>query len=109
MQIDLHHSIADGYKHSPDLRLTWITTLGERHIRSGRHAEAAQCFLHAAALVAEYLYELGEEEGRPLGAAAFEDISANVLEESAVLKDRGRADEEVFPLAVRDVLSQLDD
>ena len=41
------------------------------------------CYVHSAALVSEYLSMLEPKSYLPLGATAFENISPNVLEESA--------------------------
>jgi hypothetical protein len=45
------------------------------------------CLVHAAALVAEYLYMLEGRPHLPLGCVAFQKLSPNVIEESAVSDD----------------------
>lgn len=45
------------------------------------------CLVHAAALVAEYLYLLEGKSYLPVGCVAFQKLSPNVLEESAVSDD----------------------
>jgi hypothetical protein len=45
------------------------------------------CVIHAAALVAEYLYLLEAQPHLPIGCVSFEKISPNVLEESAISDD----------------------
>ena len=45
------------------------------------------CLVHAAALVAEYLYMLEGQKHLPVGCAAFQAISPNMLEESAISDD----------------------
>ena len=45
------------------------------------------CLVHAAALVAEYLYLLEGRPHLPIGCVAFQKLSPNVLEESAVSDD----------------------
>ena len=45
------------------------------------------CVIHAAALVAEYLYLLEDQPHLPIGCVSFEKISPNVLEESAISDD----------------------
>jgi hypothetical protein len=45
------------------------------------------CVIHAAALVAEYLYLLEDRPHLPIGCVSFEKISPNVLEESAISDD----------------------
>ncbi|XP_043213029.1 dedicator of cytokinesis protein 7-like, partial [Amphibalanus amphitrite] len=83
MLLDLMYRIAKGYQNSPDLRLTWLDNMAKKHTERGQLAEAGMCYVHSAALVAEYLSMLEPKAYLPLGAAAFEDISPNVLEESA--------------------------
>lgn len=84
MLIDLMYRIAKGYQHSPDLRLTWLANMAQKHIEKGHHAEAAQCFIHSAAMVAEYLYVIGKKPYLPMSCVAFQRISANILEESNI-------------------------
>ena len=45
------------------------------------------CLVHAAALVAEYLYLLEGRPYLPVGCVAFQGITPNILEESAVSDD----------------------
>ena len=45
------------------------------------------CLVHAAALVAEYLYLLEGRPHLPVGCVSFQRLSPNVLEESAVSDD----------------------
>ena len=45
------------------------------------------CLVHAAALVAEYLYMLEGSAYLPVGCVAFQKISPNMLEESAISDD----------------------
>ena len=45
------------------------------------------CLVHAAALVSEYLYLLEGKSYLPSGCVAFQNISPNVLEESATSED----------------------
>uniref|UniRef100_A0A8C8SQD4 Dedicator of cytokinesis 6 n=1 Tax=Pelusios castaneus TaxID=367368 RepID=A0A8C8SQD4_9SAUR len=94
MLIDLMYRIAKGYQNSPDLRLTWLQNMAAKHASQGNHAEAAQCLVHAAALVAEYLSMLEDCRHLPVGCVSFQGISSNVLEESAVSDDVLAPDEE---------------
>lgn len=48
-----------------------------------------QCTLHCAALVAEYLNLVEPTPGLPAGCAAFQKLSSNILEESAISEVRG--------------------
>ena len=45
------------------------------------------CLVHAAALVAEYLYMLDGSPYLPIGCVTFQNISPNMLEESAISDD----------------------
>ncbi|XP_018560514.1 LOW QUALITY PROTEIN: dedicator of cytokinesis protein 7-like [Lates calcarifer] len=87
MLIDLMYRIAKGYQNSPDLRLTWLQNMAGKHSERGNHAEAAHCLVHSAALVAEYLNMLEDCRYLPIGCVTFQNISSNVLEESAVSDD----------------------
>ena len=51
------------------------------------YTEAAMCLVHAAALVAEYLYMLDGSPYLPVGCVAFRKVSPNMLEESAISDD----------------------
>lgn len=96
MEIDLLYAIASNYRLLPDERLSCLTRLAALHVSKMQHAEAAQCYLHASALVAEYLAMLNELPKQLLsGCAVFDEISPNVLEESAVSDDVARPDEVV--------------
>ena len=53
----------------------------------GNYTEAGMCLVHAAALVAEYLYLLEGKPHLPVGCVAFQNLSPNVLEESAISDD----------------------
>ncbi|XP_053539812.1 dedicator of cytokinesis protein 7 isoform X16 [Ictalurus punctatus] len=94
MLIDLMYRIAKGYQTSPDLRLTWLQNMAGKHSERNNHAEAAQCLVHSAALVAEYLSMLEDRKYLPVGCVTFQNISSNVLEESAVSDDVVSPDEE---------------
>uniref|UniRef100_A0A8C8EWD7 Dedicator of cytokinesis 7 n=1 Tax=Oncorhynchus tshawytscha TaxID=74940 RepID=A0A8C8EWD7_ONCTS len=85
MLIDLMYRIAKGYQTSPDLRLTWMQNMAGKHSERTNHAEAAQCLVHSAALDRKYL---------PVGCVTFQNVSSNVLEESAVSDDVVSPDEE---------------
>ncbi|XP_051569546.1 dedicator of cytokinesis protein 7-like isoform X3 [Myxocyprinus asiaticus] len=87
MLLDLMYRIAKGYQNSPDLRLTWLQNMAGKHSERGNHAEAAHCLVHSAALVAEYLNMLEDCCYLPIGCVSFQNISSNVLEESAVSDD----------------------
>ncbi|XP_042203401.1 dedicator of cytokinesis protein 7-like isoform X8 [Homarus americanus] len=94
MLLDLMYRIARGYQNSPDLRLTWLANMAQKHSERAQHAEAAMCLIHSAALVSEYLYMLEDCPHLPTGAVSFCKLSPNVLEESAVSDDVLSPDEE---------------
>jgi hypothetical protein len=54
---DFYRRISEDYFDSPDLRVRWLENLAEFHTTTHHNKleEAAQCKLHAAALVAQYL------------------------------------------------------
>lgn len=87
MLLDLMHRIAKGYQNSPDLRLTWLENMAKKHMERQNHTEAAMCFVHSAALVAEYLSMLESQPHLPVGAVSFKQISPNCMMESAVSDD----------------------
>ncbi|NWR38712.1 DOCK8 protein, partial [Tachuris rubrigastra] len=94
MLMDLMYRIAKGYQTSPDLRLTWLQNMAEKHTKRKCYTEAAMCLVHAAALVAEYLSMLEDRNYLPVGSVSFQKISSNVLEESAVSDDVLSPDED---------------
>ncbi|XP_072019097.1 dedicator of cytokinesis protein 7-like isoform X1 [Amphiura filiformis] len=94
MLLDLMYRIAKGYQNSPDLRLTWLQNMAGKHTENKNYTEAAQCLVHAAALVAEYLHMLEDRTHLPVGCVTFGRITPNVLEESAVSDDVVSPDEE---------------
>lgn len=81
MRIDLMYRIAKGYQNSPALRITWLKSMAKEHIevtfqlnsiipfsifflelsrtiltQNDQKCEAAMCYIHAAALISEYMY-----------------------------------------------------
>lgn len=68
----LFFRIAKGYQTSPDLRLTWLQNMAGKHSERNNHAEAAQCLVHSAALVAEYLSMLEDRKYLPVGCVTFQ-------------------------------------
>ncbi|KAM8960557.1 dedicator of cytokinesis protein 8 [Pelodytes ibericus] len=94
MLMDLMYRIAKGYQTSPDLRLTWLQNMAEKHVKKKCYTEAAMCLVHAAALVAEYLSMLEDCSYLPVGSVSFQNISSNIIEESAVSDDILTPDED---------------
>ena len=64
--------IAKSYQASPDLRLTWLQNMAEKHTKRKCFREAAMCLVHAAALVAEYLSMLEDHSYLPVGSVSFQ-------------------------------------
>ncbi|XP_048483220.1 dedicator of cytokinesis protein 7 [Plutella xylostella] len=75
MLLDLMHRIARGYQHSPDLRLTWLSNMAQKHMERSNHTEAGMCLVQAAALAAE-------AAGWSRGAALLEPVTHNALLEA---------------------------
>eukprot|EP01080_Neovahlkampfia_damariscottae_P008171 gene8171-12631_t len=55
MMAELYLSIAMGYKHSPELSVTWMENLSEHHKKNKRWAEAAQCQVYNAAVSFQFM------------------------------------------------------
>lgn len=98
MLLDLMYRIAKGYQNSPDLRVTWLANMAQKHMENNNHTEAGMCLVHSAALVSEYLQMLDDQPQLPLGAVSFEKVTLNILEECAVSDDVLRPEEEGFCL-----------
>ncbi|XP_035263368.1 dedicator of cytokinesis protein 11 isoform X2 [Anguilla anguilla] len=89
MLLDLQYSLARSYASTPELRRTWLDSMARAHLKNGDYSEAAMCYVHVAALVAEYLYR---KKLFPSGLAAFRKITLNVDEEAAMKEDSGMQD-----------------
>lgn len=71
--------IAKGYQTSPDLRLTWLQNMAEKHNNRKCYTESAMCLVHAAALVAEYLSMLEDHKYLPVGSVTFQVENTDIL------------------------------
>ncbi|XP_061566530.1 dedicator of cytokinesis protein 11 [Cololabis saira] len=89
MLLDLQYSLARSYASTPELRRTWLDSMARAHLKNGDLSEAAMCYVHIAALVAEYLYR---KKLFPSGLAAFKKITFNIDEEAAMKEDTGMQD-----------------
>ncbi|KAK5876106.1 hypothetical protein CesoFtcFv8_027108 [Champsocephalus esox] len=89
MLLDLQYSLARSYASTPELRRTWLDSMARAHLKNGDLSEAAMCYVHVAALVAEYLYR---KKLFPSGLAAFKKITLNIEEEAAMKEDSGMQD-----------------
>uniref|UniRef100_A0A667Z9D0 Dedicator of cytokinesis 11 n=1 Tax=Myripristis murdjan TaxID=586833 RepID=A0A667Z9D0_9TELE len=89
MLLDLQYSLARSYASTPELRRTWLDSMARAHLKNGDLSEAAMCYVHIAALVAEYLHR---KKLFPSGLAAFKKITFNIDEEAAMKEDTGMQD-----------------
>uniref|UniRef100_A0A8C5BY13 Dedicator of cytokinesis 10 n=1 Tax=Gadus morhua TaxID=8049 RepID=A0A8C5BY13_GADMO len=60
MLVDLQVSLANSYASTPELRRTWLESMAKVHVRNGDLSEAAMCYIHISALIAESLKRRGE-------------------------------------------------
>uniref|UniRef100_A0A672PJQ7 Dedicator of cytokinesis 10 n=1 Tax=Sinocyclocheilus grahami TaxID=75366 RepID=A0A672PJQ7_SINGR len=111
MLVDLQYSLANSYASTPELRCTWLESMAKIHVRNGDLSEAAMCYIHISALIAESLRRRGEHllvaisisvipainvPSFSMGWAAFMSISPNVKEEGAMKEDAGTQDTPYF-------------
>ncbi|XP_053540065.1 dedicator of cytokinesis protein 9 isoform X5 [Ictalurus punctatus] len=89
MLVDLQYSLAKSYTSTPELRKTWLDSMAKIHVKNGDLSEAAMCYVHVAALVAEYLKRKGMFHE---GCTAFSVITPNINDEAAMLEDVGMQD-----------------
>ncbi|KAJ8389777.1 hypothetical protein AAFF_G00114830 [Aldrovandia affinis] len=89
MLVDLQYSLAKSYASTPELRKTWLDSMARIHVKNGDLSEAAMCYVHVAALVAEYLRRKAMFKQ---GCYAFRVITPNTDEEAAMMEDMGMLD-----------------
>ncbi|XP_061816341.2 dedicator of cytokinesis protein 11 isoform X2 [Nerophis lumbriciformis] len=89
MLLDLQYSLARSYASTPELRRTWLDSMARAHLKNNDLSEAAMCYVHVAALVAEYLHR---KKLFPSGLAAFKKVTLNIEEEAAMKEDTGMQD-----------------
>uniref|UniRef100_A0A665W9S4 Dedicator of cytokinesis 11 n=1 Tax=Echeneis naucrates TaxID=173247 RepID=A0A665W9S4_ECHNA len=89
MLLDLQYSLARSYASTPELRRTWLDSMARAHLKNNDLSEAAMCYVHVAALVAEYLHR---KKLFFSGLAAFKKITLNIEEEAAMKEDTGMQD-----------------
>ncbi|KAL2304287.1 hypothetical protein Nmel_013032 [Mimus melanotis] len=115
MLVDLQYSLAKSYASTPELRKTWLDSMAKIHVKNGDFSEAAMCYVHVAALVAEFLHRKSkcllsgshkEDDGGVwgcqnlfkdkalsiCGCTAFRKITPNIDEEGAMKEDGGMMD-----------------
>ena len=61
---DLQHTMAQSYSDSPEHRKTWLQEMARRHRENGNLIEAAMCYAHIAALVAQILNKNKERKDK---------------------------------------------
>ncbi|KXJ26177.1 Dedicator of cytokinesis protein 9 [Exaiptasia diaphana] len=94
--MDLQFSLAKSYSSTPELREAWLENMANTHEIHKNFSETAHCYIHAAALVAEYLKRQGVY---PDGCAAFNKISPNLVPDESMMKtDESMAIEQRFTL-----------
>ncbi|XP_063724459.1 dedicator of cytokinesis protein 11-like isoform X2 [Symsagittifera roscoffensis] len=69
MLLHLQHSLADSYAGTPALRQTWLESMAKKHTEQAYYSEAAMCYLHIAAMHAEYLKANGQAVANPISTA----------------------------------------
>ncbi|XP_022797946.1 dedicator of cytokinesis protein 11-like [Stylophora pistillata] len=92
--VDLQYSLAKSYSSTPELRETWLEHMAGVHENQKNYSETAHCYIHAAALVAEYLKRQGVYHE---GCKAFANVSPNVVADESVMKtDEGMTMEQKY-------------
>uniref|UniRef100_A0A671MYI9 Dedicator of cytokinesis protein 9-like n=1 Tax=Sinocyclocheilus anshuiensis TaxID=1608454 RepID=A0A671MYI9_9TELE len=103
MLVDLQYSLAKSYASTPELRKTWLDSMARIHVKNGDLSEAAMCYVHVAALVAEYLRRKVLFLFSPSlfphislsfhhGCTAFRVVTPNIDEEASMMEDVGMQD-----------------
>ncbi|XP_071287023.1 dedicator of cytokinesis protein 9 isoform X6 [Agelaius tricolor] len=106
MLVDLQYSLAKSYASTPELRKTWLDSMARIHVKNGDLSEAAMCYVHVAALVAEYLTRKGMFRQ---GCTAFRVITPNIDEEASMMEDVGMQDVHFNEDVLMELLEQCAD
>ncbi|XP_074048041.1 dedicator of cytokinesis protein 9 isoform X4 [Macrotis lagotis] len=132
MLVDLQYSLAKSYASTPELRKTWLDSMARIHVKNGDLSEAAMCYVHVTALVAEYLTrkEADKTFRRELsylpysqstfqrssqggmfrqGCTAFRVITPNIDEEASMMEDVGMQDVHFNEDVLMELLEQCAD
>uniref|UniRef100_A0A8B9W355 Dedicator of cytokinesis 9 n=1 Tax=Anas zonorhyncha TaxID=75864 RepID=A0A8B9W355_9AVES len=117
MLVDLQYSLAKSYASTPELRKTWLDSMARIHVKNGDLSEAAMCYVHVAALVAEYLTRKGMILKSYLnvgwmfrqGCTAFRVITPNIDEEASMMEDVGMQDVHFNEDVLMELLEQCAD
>ncbi|ERE91630.1 dedicator of cytokinesis protein 9 [Cricetulus griseus] len=106
MLVDLQYSLAKSYASTPELRKTWLDSMARIHVKNGDLSEAAMCYVHVTALVAEYLTRKGMFRQ---GCTAFRVITPNIDEEASMMEDVGMQDVHFNEDVLMELLEQCAD
>nr|XP_027829538.2 dedicator of cytokinesis protein 9 isoform X9 [Ovis aries] len=106
MLVDLQYSLAKSYASTPELRKTWLDSMARIHVKNGDLSEAAMCYVHVTALVAEYLTRKGMFRQ---GCTAFRVITPNTDEEASMMEDVGMQDVHFNEDVLTELLEQCAD
>nr|XP_033803485.1 dedicator of cytokinesis protein 9 isoform X4 [Geotrypetes seraphini] len=106
MLVDLQYSLAKSYASTPELRKTWLDSMSRIHVKNGDLSEAAMCYVHVAALVAEYLTRKGMFRQ---GCTTFRVITPNIDEEASMMEDVGMQDVHFNEDVLMELLEQCAD
>ncbi|XP_066562848.1 dedicator of cytokinesis protein 9 isoform X9 [Amia ocellicauda] len=106
MLVDLQYSLAKSYASTPELRKTWLDSMARIHVKNGDLSEAAMCYVHVAALVAEYLRRKGMFNQ---GCTTFRVITPNIDEEASMMEDVGMQDVHFNEDVLMELLEQCAD
>nr|XP_042141285.1 dedicator of cytokinesis protein 9 isoform X3 [Peromyscus maniculatus bairdii] len=132
MLVDLQYSLAKSYASTPELRKTWLDSMARIHVKNGDLSEAAMCYVHVTALVAEYLTrkeaDLALQREPSLfphshntcqrksrggmfrqGCTAFRVITPNIDEEASMMEDVGMQDVHFNEDVLMELLEQCAD
>eukprot|EP00794_Sanderia_malayensis_P010919 gene10919-12079_t len=103
--VDLEYSLAKSYSSTPELRQTWLQSMAEIHEKNSDFSEAAMCYIHAAALVAEYLRRKGLYAD---GCGAFRAISPNLIPDECAMKNDDEGTSEELRYTKEDLINLLE-
>ncbi|XP_054829129.1 dedicator of cytokinesis protein 9 isoform X2 [Eublepharis macularius] len=106
MLVDLQYSLAKSYASTPELRKTWLDSMAKIHVKNGDLSEAAMCYVHVTALVAEYLLRKGMFKQ---GCISFRVITPNIDEEASMMEDVGMQDVHFNEDVLMELLEQCAD
>ncbi|XP_051051160.1 dedicator of cytokinesis protein 9 [Phodopus roborovskii] len=132
MLVDLQYSLAKSYASTPELRKTWLDSMARIHVKNGDLSEAAMCYVHVTALVAEYLTRKEADlalQREPAvfpysrntcqrksqggmfrqGCTAFRVITPNIDEEASMMEDVGMQDVHFNEEVLMELLEQCAD